>query len=94
MGMSTYATGFIGKDSRWDKMETIYNNCVEMEIDIPTEVSDYFNDEEPSAIDSVGIPVEIDEAVTEGGDEDRTFLEIDMGKLPKNVNKIRVYNSY
>lgn len=94
MGMTTYARGFIGRDDKYHSMEVIYRNCEENNIDIPQAVEDYFQDEHPDDLDDVGVPVDIDEAIEEGSDDNRTFLEIDIKKLPDNVNKIRVYNSW
>ena len=89
MGMSTYIRGFKPPDKKWEAMKKIYDACQEAEMEIPDEVQEYFNYEEP---DEAGVEVEIE--TKEYANDDQEGLEVDLDKIPKGVMTIRFTNSW
>lgn len=93
MAMTTHAVGFRPTDAEWNKMKAAWDACEEAGAPIPDVVSAFFDHEDPS--DKPGQEVNIKEAVSYWNDEfSNVGYEIDVRKLPPNVNIIRVYNSY
>lgn len=91
--MSTYVVGIKPADEKFKKMYEIYKKCEEAEVNIPKEVEEFFNDEEP---DKKGVIIDIREmeCCKEWGDDSREGFEIDIAKIPKDIKIIRFYNSY
>ena len=89
MSMSTHIIGFRPTDERWKKMKAIWDSCEEMNINIPDEVSEFFQGEKP---DPTGIEVSLPNR--KWNDEYREGFEIDVKAIPKNVTIIRFYNSW
>lgn len=90
--MSTHVIGFRPADEKWNKMKAIWDSCESADIPIPKEVSRFFDDEDPG--DKPGAEVKIDKAVTDWDCDCGEGYEIDVTKLPKDVQFIRFYNSY
>lgn len=96
MGMSTHIVGFKPPDKRWIQMKEIWTSCTLANVKIPDEVVDFFNGEDP---DDLG--VEIDEfqlrqmnCVVDYNTDNRSGFELYVGKLPKDVKVIRIFNSW
>lgn len=88
MGMSAHVIGFKPPDEKFKKMKAIWDQCNELDIEIPDEVYDYFNGEEP---DEAGVEVNI--KTTDWSDENRQGYEINVDDIPNGVKTIRFYNS-
>lgn len=98
--MSTHITAFIPDDDpEYQKHKKILLMCNELKVSLPRETSDYFNVkdlypdlellEEKLSVKLVkGIHYE------EYGKDMEEGFEIDLTKLPKEVTKIRFFNSY
>lgn len=91
MSMGSYIVGFCKPDEQFQKMVAVYNACKEAHVDLPEEVSDFFDDTEP---DASGMEIDIRDSVEEWSGDMSEGFEIDISKLPKNVKYIRFYNSY
>ena len=91
MSMSTHVVGFKPPDAKWKKMKRVWDACVEADIEIPTEVTMFFEGESP---DELGVRVELEEEVccTDYSEEMQTGFEIDVKKLPKDITLIRFYS--
>ena len=92
MGMSTHAIGFKPADEKWNKMKASWEACEAAGVEIPQEVLDYFCDEPPG--DKPGMEMELGDSCKKWGDEYRSGFEIDINKLPLDVQFIRIYNAY
>lgn len=93
MGMSMHVVGFRAPDEEWKKMKEVFDACDKAGIDIPEEVIEFFNYEDP---DEAGVLVELKEigALEEWADEGRSGFQVDISKLPKRLKYIRFYNSW
>ena len=91
MSMSTNVVGIIPADDKYKKMKAIYDLCREQDIDVPTEVSVFFNEDEP---DESGMVVDLEDVAHKWSDENSEGYEIDIDKIPKNIKTIRFYNSW
>jgi hypothetical protein len=101
MGMSTHITAY--KDpSEHDKHVKVLEVCREAGVSVPRETAAYFGDDSEGISPEAWSHYEIEErletslgsAVSEWGDDYRSGYEIDVDALPKDVKKIRFYNSY
>lgn len=93
--MSTYSYVMVGKDvdEKFKKYSAVYEACEAAGLPAPKEVSEFF-----AELENKG---EYDEKVIwqdfnaeEGGDDGRTFLTVDLTKLPDGVRYVRFINSY
>ncbi len=93
MGMNKHIVGFRPPDKRWKEMKKVYDACAEAGVEIPDEVDEFFEGEEP---DERGVEVDIEEtdAVSEYNADMQDGFEVDITKLPKGVKIVRFYNSY
>jgi len=92
MGMSTHVIGFRPKDELFEKMEAVYNACRLAQVELPIEVEEFFNNSEP---DQSGVEVNLsDDCVREFKNDHQEGLEVDIRKLPSQVNIIRFINSW
>lgn len=92
MSMSTHVYGFRPADEQWKRMKKIYDTCAEANVEIPSEVEDFFGGEEPG--DKPGCEVELGKAISKYSADMQEGYEIDIAKLPKDVSIIRVVNSW
>ena len=90
---STHVEGFKKPDANWKKMKAVYDACIEADVDVPEEVEDYFNGEEPDE-SGVNVDLEDTDCCKEYSADSCSGYEIDVTKLPKDITIIRVYNSY
>lgn len=98
MSMSTHVVGFHPPDEKWLKMKAVWDACKAAGTSVPTEVERFFNGEQP---DNNGIEVWLDgtfkemhPSCTRYGAVGKDGFEIDISKLPKNITKIRFFNSW
>jgi hypothetical protein len=87
MGMTLSVVGVIDKDEQFNKMKKVYDACEKADIEIPDEVTDYFDGEDPN--DLIGKEVNINQAIIKGEEygEDVTY---EISKLPAYVKYIRI----
>ena len=95
MGMNTRVVGFITPDEKWNRMKSVWDACIAADIEIPAEVGDFFNWEDP---DPAGIEVDIEKITVEMSPHDcANGWEISLKDLQEHfphVQKIRFVNSY
>jgi hypothetical protein len=96
MGMSTHVKGFKPPGEKWQQMKAVYDACMAANIEVPGEVSGYFEDGTP---DPNGVEIRESELTAAGAlrdwkDDNRDGFEIDVTKLPADVTVIRFYNSW
>ena len=89
--MSTHIVGFRPPDDTWKHMKEIWDSCESVKVPIPEEVLNFFNDIEP---DENGVENNLENYADEYSGDMRSGYEIDISKLPKNINIIRFFNSY
>lgn len=93
MSMSTHIVGFRKPDAQFKAMKAIYDSCKQVKVDIPDEVLEFFNYQEPDD-SGVQINLEHDYSVMEYQDDMRSGFEVFLEDLPKNLTSIRFFNSY
>jgi hypothetical protein len=96
MGMSTHVAGFIPPDDRFASMKAIWDACCAAGVEVPDEVSEFFQHEAP---DPAGVEVEKRAlmalgAVREYHDQMKQGYEIVLANVPADVSVIRVWNSW
>lgn len=102
MSMSTHLIGFTPPDEKWRRMKTIWDSCQGSNIEIPTEVLSYFNDEKP---DERGVEVELvpwnGDACAHGVERYKADMsegyEVDLEAFREahpHVKTLRFYNSW
>lgn len=93
MSTSFHVVGFVPPDAKWKKMKEVHDACRKARIDVPKEVCEFFNDEEP---DDAGVEIDLmeHECCSDAGEDMVDGYEIDLTKLPKDVTKIRFTISY
>lgn len=94
MGMRHYIDALVEPDKkRYDAMTQIYQQCVALDIEVPEEVQEFFNWEEPGAYPE-GTWERIkgsNKVRPEDQEEDGCVLFcVDIEDLPKGTKKIRV----
>lgn len=92
MGMDTNIVGYREADDKFNAMKEAYLACVKAGIEIPDEVEEFFDDKDPT--DMVGQEVSISDSLEEWEGRCASGYEVDIDKLPKNLKKIRFYNSW
>ena len=94
MSMSTHIVGFRKPDDgMFQKYKAVWDACSEAGVDVPEHIHNYFDGEDP---DENGMEVRIEntDAVKRYDKDYYDGFEVDVTKLPKDVNIIRFYNSY
>lgn len=91
--MSSHLSGFAEADDKWRKHKKVYDACQDAGVSLPDETERFFGGEKP---DAAGITVDLEkhECCSTYNDTHSDGFEIDIKKLPKNIKKIRFYNSY
>lgn len=76
-------------DERWQQMKAIYDACTAAGVEIPNEVSRFFNWDapEPSGVITDG-------QAREWSDDSRSGLEVDVADIPPDVKTIRFVVSW
>lgn len=98
MGMSTHIKAFIPEtDSTYQKQLAVFKACQNAGVSLPKETAQYFGCEEPyEGLEEEKLEFKLEKGVhyikfCKNADEG---FEIDLKKLPKEVSKIRFFNSY
>jgi len=92
MSMNSYIVAFRPPDETFKKMKAVFDACVEAGVDLPAEVSRFFDNTEP---DPKGVEISIKDAVEEWTDGDMSQgFQVDLKKLPQGVKYIRFYNQW
>lgn len=92
MGVSTKVIGIKPADEKYKQMKKIWDSCNEAGIDVPGEVEEFFNFEEP---DNSGIRVELKKDVAyDYSGYAEAGIEVDLSKLPKDIKILRFVNSW
>jgi hypothetical protein len=96
MGMSTHVKGFKPPNDKWQKMAEAWRACRALGVEPPTEVTRFFDGEEP---DGNGVEVGEQElkrvgALREWKSEYAEGFEVDVINLPTDVTVIRFYNNW
>lgn len=84
-----YVVGFRPADEKWLKMKVVWDACKLAKVPPPEEVIEFFGDEYPG--DKPGQELQIKGAYKEWSGDEGTGYEIDIKKLPQDVNIVRVY---
>lgn len=105
MSVSTYIVGIKPADEKWKQMKEVWEVCTKAGVEIPGEVDDFFEGEEP---DDSGVVVQLGSLyrIKDLGNRETvdgisyysrlgvSGFELDLSKLPKDIKKLRFYNSY
>ena len=91
--MRTRVIGFAPPDDKWKQMKAVWDACELAGVSAPPEVIEFFDGEEP---DEQGIEVNLEdhECITKYNEESREGYEVEVKKIPANVQYIRFYNAY
>lgn len=90
MGMLTHVVGIIPADEKYELMKTIWELCKKAGIEPPSEVSDFFDGEEP---DGTGVIVTLNaDCAEQWSTDDAWCIQVDVSKLPEHVRYVRFYN--
>jgi hypothetical protein len=101
MGMSTHIVAFKDRKEH-DKHLRIRQMCIEEGVSLPRETAAYFGDDSEGIDPNAWNEYELEErletslggCVSKWGREMEDGFEIDVDYIPKDVKKIRFYNSY
>lgn len=91
---ATYSVyGVKQTDDRFHKMKAIYDTCQEAGVEIPSEVYEYFNHEEPN---DTGIVIRLSEEpyVTQFHKPGTSGFDVKLSDIPKGLTHIRFKMSY
>lgn len=100
MGMSTHIKAFASNDStEYQKHKKILLLCIESEVSLPKETAIFFDCtdgylNEDLLEKSLEIELVRGKHYFEYSEDMEQGYEVDLSKLPKNVTKLRFYNSY
>lgn len=86
MSVSYFIQGIIPADEKFKKMKALYDQCVELNINVPMAVEFFFNGNEPS---EEGITIELpkDSIIQHSSDHGESYV-VDLRKIPENVKLI------
>jgi hypothetical protein len=91
MGMSTSITGIKPADEKWTQMKAIWDACELANIDVPNEVGNFFDWEEPSEL-GVKVALKENHGVVELPGE--SGYQVDLKMLPKDIRYLKFENSW
>lgn len=96
--MSTHITAFIpDSDPTYQKHLAVFKACQNADVSLPKETADYFGSNEPYyGLEEEKLEFKLEKGIhyKEWSAEMCQGFEIDINKIPKEVSKIRFYNSY
>lgn len=93
MGMNSHVIGFAPPDDKWKQMKAVWDACELAGVSAPPEVMEFFDGEDPDE-QGISIDLEDDDCCSKYSAEMQDGFEIDIKKIPANVQFIRFYNSY
>ena len=91
MGMSTRIIGIKPANKKYKEMLKVYKSCVDARINIPVEVNEFFNYDNP---EEKGVIVKLRNSVTKYNKDMEDGFEVDLDKLDGDIKIIRFVNSY
>jgi hypothetical protein len=89
--MSMRVVGLIPVDGRWRAMKAVWDSCLQLKIEPPVEVVNFFEGEYPEEEESTVTSLDY---VRKYNSEMREGLEVDLKHVPKDVQTIRFYCSW
>jgi hypothetical protein len=89
MGMSTHVSGFREPDDQYRKMAAAWRACVDVGIDPPDEVEEFFNYDGP---DDSGVEVNVPHR--EWSRDMSIGVTIRVEDIPAGVTELRFWNSW
>lgn len=86
MSTTYWVEGIAPPDDKWKQMKAVWDACKAIDIDPPSEVIDFFNDERP---DPAGIVITVPK--TDYWDHNRSAggFVVDLETLPKHIKQLR-----
>lgn len=81
MSLSYNITGYIPADETWNKMKEVREACINADISVPEEVAEFFDYQNPDNLP--GLLIDITDAITESNNDNGTYWELDLKKLPR-----------
>ena len=91
MSKTLCITGYKPVDEKWEKMLSVYNSCVEAEVNIPEEVNEFFEWEDPN--NKPGLSVDMWNVIEKYYNVGESGFELKIENIPRDVKVIRFYNS-
>lgn len=93
MSTSRHVCGIKPADEKYKQMKVVYDACTVVGIEIPGEVYDFFNGNEPDPNGVVVSPLP-DFCLTPFNENGSAGFYIDVPNLPKDVTIIKFWNSW
>lgn len=93
MSMRTHVVGFAPPDDKWKRMRAVWEACETAGVSAPPEVIEFFDGIEPNE-QGIEIDLKDHDCVSEYKAEMQNGFEIDLRKVPANVQYVRFYNSF
>jgi hypothetical protein len=92
MSTSIHVVGFTPPNEEWKNMKSVYDACKAAKLEVPEEVEEFFNWEEP---DEAGVEVDLEKSgvAREWHAEMRDGYEIDVESIPEHIKKIRFFRA-
>lgn len=101
MGITLKLKAFTASnDTTYQNHKAVLQACQKANVSLPKETSEYFGVKEGSYPDSdlleekLSVPLSVDKHYKDYLEEGSDGYEIDLRKLPKEVQILRIYNSY
>lgn len=91
--MSTHIVGFAPPDDKWKQMKAVWDACELANVSAPPEVIEFFDGIEPNE-QGIRVDLEDHECVSKYNANMKDGFEVEVKKIPANVQFIRFYNSY
>lgn len=92
--MSSHVVGFRPPDKKWEEMKLVWEACERTGVEIPKKVLEFFDHEDPAGKPGMSMNLMDTDAVKEYHEEAVQGFEVDLTKLPKDLEIIRFYNSW
>lgn len=93
MGMHTYIQAIRPPDAKWQSMKAVYDSCMDAGVPLPVEVERFFGGDKPCD-KGVIVRLDRDKHYTEGSDDGRDWMDLDLTKLPNDVKIVRFVASF
>lgn len=97
MSMSTHIIGFMEPDETYKRMRDVWNICKAAGVSVPNEVVYYFHQHSIDGLpnnDGISIELEDIQGVKQYKDDMCDGYEINLDEFPKDIRKIRFFNSF
>ena len=95
--MSLHVDGLVPKDEKWKKMEAAWDACEAAGVEVPDEVSDFFDGERPKD-DELGRSMNLDrdaDCCCQWNDgRGRAGFTVALADVPEQITHLRFYASY